>query len=293
MVLCNAGSLAKHAKENGYGLPALNANGGTYDIARAIIEAAEEMDSPLVIQAYEPNIEYRGFDYFPRLVGDLIRGPSIPVAIHLDHGKSKTSILRAVRAGFTGVMIDYAHLPIDQNASQTQEIVDLVEPLGICVEAEIGDIIKSSDEEGLTAPRTSVEDVVTFAERARVDLLAVAVGTTHGIFKTQTGIDFKLISDISAAVDAPLVLHGTCGVSLDDIAKCVECGMTKINFGEAFRMNYISYFNEYSTSLNHEHHAWRIMQRCKDRLKDDIKEIIDALGSAGKAKSASKSFANE
>jgi ketose-bisphosphate aldolase len=283
MKLVNAKQLCDQAKARGFGIPALNTNGGTYDITRAIIEAAEELQSPLVIQCYEPNLEYRGYDYAGMLIKFLASECTIPVAIALDHGKSPASILRAVRAGFTHVMIDYAHESIEENARGTQQITDLVRPLGISVEAEVGNIIKSSDDSKQRAPTTSVKEVKSFTSKADVDLLAVAVGTTHGIFKEQTGIDFKLISQIAAVAKEPLVLHGTCGVSMGDITKCVKAGMTKINFGEGLRMNYIRYFNEFTQTLNHEHHAWRIMRACKDKTKEDVKRIIRAVGSEGKA----------
>jgi ketose-bisphosphate aldolase len=283
MKLLNSKILADHAQENGYGVPALNTNGATYDITRAIIEAAEEMRSPLIIQCYEPNLEYRGFNFFPQLVEILAGNSDIPVSIQLDHGKNETSIMKAVKAGFTSMMIDYAHLSVADNAAGTQRIIDLVRPLGISVEAEIGHIIKSSEEEGKKAPLVKVEEVKEFTDLVDVDLLAVAVGTTHGIFKEQTGINLDLISEIRASVDVPLVLHGTCGISLDLIQKCVSKGMTKINFGEVFRMNYIRYFNEVSSTLNHEQHAWKIMKECMEHLKKDIREIIEVLGSAGKA----------
>ncbi len=283
MKLCNSRILALDALERGYGIPALNTNGATYDITRAIIEAAEELQSPLIIQCYEPNLAYRGYDYFTYLVKFLANECTIPIAIQLDHGKSVTSIMRAVKAGFTAVMVDYASLPLAENMAGTRRVVELVRPLGISVEAEVGNIIKSSEAEGKKAPVTSVDDVREFTDAVDVDLLAVAVGTTHGIFKAQTDIDLKLISTLRNITAVPLVLHGTCGVPLDLIAKCVKNGMTKINFGEIFRMNYIKYFNEFSRTLNHEEHAWKIMQACKDKLKDDVKEIIMALGSEGKA----------
>jgi len=283
MKLVNAKHLCDQAAGKGFGIPALNTNGGTYDITRAIIEAAEELQSPLIIQCYEPNLEYRGYDYAGMLIKFLASECSIPVAIALDHGKTPASILRAVRAGFTHVMIDYAHEPLDKNARGTREIIDLVRPLGISVEAEVGNIIKSSDVSKKRAPTTNVKEVKAFTSKVDVDLLAVAVGTTHGIFKEQNGIDFKLISQLSAATRQPLVLHGTCGVSMEDITRCVKAGMTKINFGEGLRMNYIRYFNELTQSSNHEHHAWRIMRAAKDKTKEDVKRIIRAVGSEGKA----------
>ncbi len=282
MKLVNARRLCEQAAAKGFGIPALNNNGGSYDIGRAIIEACEELKSPLIIQCYEPNLEYRGFDYAGQLIRFLAADATIPMSIALDHGKTPVSVVRAVKAGFNHVMIDYAHEPIEQNARGTQEIINLVRPLGISVEGEVGNIIKSSDASSKRAPTVSVADVKAYTAKVDVDLLAVAVGTTHGIFKEQHGIDFKLIARIASATKVPLVLHGTCGVSLAEITRSVKAGMTKINFGEGMRMNYIRYFNEFSQTLNHEHHVWRIARAAKDKLKEDIKDIIRAVGSEGK-----------
>jgi fructose-bisphosphate aldolase class II len=283
MNLYNAKHLCEQAAAKGFGIPALNNNGGTYDIGRAIFEAAEELQSPLIVQCYEPNLEYRGFDYAGQLLRYLAAESTVPVAIALDHGKSPQSVLRAVRAGFTHVMIDYADRPLEENVRGTREIIDLVRPLGISVEAEIGHIIKSSDASHQHAATVSVAEAKEFTAQVDVDLLAVAVGTTHGIFKEQHGMDYALMSQLRSAVKPPLVLHGTSGISMADISKCVKAGMTKINFGEGLRMNYIRYFNELSQTLNHEHHVWRIARAAKDRLKEDIKQIIRAVGSEGKA----------
>jgi len=283
MKLVNAKYICDVAADRGFGVPALNNNGGSYDIARAIIEAAQELDAPLIIQCYEPNLAYCGHDYAGQLIKFLAADTTIPIAIALDHGKSPESVLRAVRAGFTHVMIDYADRSLDENVRGTQAIIDLVRPLGMSVEAEIGHIQMGTGDTSGAAPKVSVAEAREFAARVDVDLLAVAVGSTHGIFREQTGLDFALISKLREAVPRPLVQHGTCGISLADITRAVRAGMTKINFGEGLRMNYIRYFNEYSATLNHEHHAWRIAQAAKDRLKEDIKEIIRAVGAEGQA----------
>jgi fructose-bisphosphate aldolase class II len=283
MKLLNAKQICDVAANKGFGVPALNNNGGSYDIGRAIIEACQELQSPLIIQCYEPNLEYCGYDFAGLLIKHLAADTTIPMSIALDHGKTPQSIFRAVKAGFTHVMIDYADKPLAENVRGTEEIIDLVRPLGISVEAEIGHITKSSDASDQRAPKVSVEEAKEFASKVDVDLLAIADGSTHGIFKEQHGIDFKLISKVRAAVKPPLVQHGTCGVSLKDISKCVKAGMTKINFGEGLRMNFIKYYNEFSKTLNHEHHNWRIARAAKDKLKEDIKDIIRAVGSEGKA----------
>jgi ketose-bisphosphate aldolase len=283
MKLLNAKQICDVAAAKGFGIPALNNNGGSYDIGRAIIEAAQELDSPLIIACYEPNLEYCGYDYAGTVIKFLAADTTIPMAIALDHGKTPESVFRAVKAGFTHVMIDYADQPLEKNIRGTQEIINLVRPLGISVEAEIGHIIKSSDASDQRGGKVSVEEAREFTSKVDMDLLAIANGSTHGIFKKQTGLDFKLISKIHAVVKPPLVQHGTCGISMADISKCVKAGMTKINFGEGLRMNYIRYFNEFSKTLNHEHHVWRIARAAKDRLKQDLKEIICAVGSDGKA----------
>ena len=143
MKLVNAKYLCDVAASKGFGIPALNNNGGSYDVGRAIIEAAQELDSPLIIAEYEPNLEYRGYDWAGTVIKHLAAETTIPMCIALDHGKTPQSIMRAVRAGFTHVMIDYADKPLDENVKGTQQIIDIVRPLGISVEAEIGHIIKS------------------------------------------------------------------------------------------------------------------------------------------------------
>jgi len=283
MKLRNAKQLCDVAAAKGFGIPALNNNGGSYDVGRAIIEAAEELQSPLIIAEYEPNLEYRGYDWAGTVIKFLAADTTIPICVALDHGKTPQSIARAVRAGFSHVMIDYADKPLDENVHGTQQIIELVRPLGISVEAEIGHIIKSSDESEQRAPKVSVAEAREFTSKVDVDLLAIANGSTHGIFKEQHGLDFDLIAKVRKAVTPPLVQHGTCGISLSDISKCVKAGMTKINFGEGLRMNYIRYFNELSKTLKHEHHVWRIARAAKDKLKEDIKDIIRAVGSDGKA----------
>jgi ketose-bisphosphate aldolase len=283
MKLVNAKQLCDIAASKGFGIPALNNNGGSYDVGRAIIEAAQELDSPLIIAEYEPNLEYRGYDWAGTVIKHLAADTTIPMCIALDHGKTPQSIMRAVRAGFTHVMIDYADKPLDENAKGTQQIIDIVRPLGISVEAEIGHIVKSSDAAGHSISTVSVEEAKAFASKVDVDLLAVANGSMHGIFKEQHGMDFELIPKLRAAVKPPLVQHGTNGISMADITRLVKAGMTKINFGESLRMNYIVYYNELSKTLNHEHHTWRIARAAKDKLKDHVKDIIRAVGSDGKA----------
>jgi len=294
----NPTAMVKDAQAGGYAVPAFNTNGGSYDIARAALEAAQESSSPLILQVYEPNCAYRGFEYFVSLARFLCEELEItvPVALHLDHGKSIASAMRAIRAGFTGVMIDASHDPLEQNIAMTAAVIQAARPLEVAVEAEVGYVkgneppkqpqigrVDPPDEPTIQPAFTEIEEATRLAEETGVDLLAVSVGTTHGVFKRQTGIDFKLLGRLRKAVSVPLVQHGTGGISLEDLSRLAKSGMAKINFGEPFRYNFINYFYQLTDSMEHLWHPWRIMTEVKDHLKADMKQLITVLGSEGRA----------
>ena len=298
MRFVSATQMVNAARKNGYAVPALNANGATYDIARAALEAAQATGSPLILQSYEPNLEYRGAEYFVKMAAMLCDELEItvPVALQLDHGHSLESTVSVMKAGFTSVMFDASHDPLAENIAKTLEVVKIAKILGCSVEAEVG-YVKGNEpgkekkigriavpERPLIPPaKTDIAEAKEFVAAVPVDMLAVSVGTTHGVYEKQDGIDFELLKKLREEIDVPLVQHGTCGISLDDVTRLVRCGMSKVNFGEPFRFNYIKYFNELTDSMEHLWHAWRIMREVKDRLKADMIEIINALGSAGKA----------
>jgi ketose-bisphosphate aldolase len=292
----NPKAMVKDAQAEGYAVPAFNTNGGSYDIARAALEAAQETSSPLILQVYEPNCAYRGFEYFVSLARFLCEELEItvPVALHLDHGKSIASVMRAIRAGFTGVMLDASHETLEQNIAMTAAVIQAARPLDVAVEAEVGkgneppkqkQIGRVEPPEQPTVPPafTKIEEATRFVKETEVDLLAVSVGTTHGVFKRQRDIDFKLLGELRKALSIPLVQHGTGGIFLEDLSRLAKSGMAKINFGEPFRYNFINYFYQLTDSMEHLWHPWRIMREVKDHLKADMKQLIGVLGSEGRA----------
>ena len=297
MIFINPRRLLEDAQERGYAVPAFNTNGGTYDIARASLEAAQEMRSPLILQVYEPNCVYRGMRYFANLAAFLCDELKItvPVALQLDHGHSLESVAAAIEAGFTGVMFDASHEPLEKNIDETRKVVALARAKGVAVEAEVGYVMGNEPPDKPQIGRipipvqpdtppamTSVEEAVRFTQEVNVDMLAVSVGTTHGVFERQTEIDFDLLRSIRQAVSVPLVQHGTGGISPDDLSKLVGCGMVKINFGEPFRYNYIRHFYEIGDTTEHLWHPWKIMRAVKDRLKSEMHELIRTLDAVGK-----------
>lgn len=277
----NAAHIVECARNRDFAVPALNANGANYDITRAIIETAAETESPLIIQAYDDNIQYRGYDYFAELVGFLTREVDVPVAVMLDHGKGRESIMRAVRAGFSGVMVDCAGLAFEPYVKLVNRVIEFVRPLGVAVEGEVS--VTAEAKNGGSVPRCSPEAVKKFAGVVDADMLAVPVGTAHGVFERQDYLDLELLQTIDGVTDLPLVLHGTCGLDLELVSRAARCGMDKINFGEIFRLNYIDYYGRFRDSLEHEGHTWRISRACTEELKKDTRRLIDALGCGGKA----------
>ena len=286
--LVNPVQMLEKARQEGYAFPAFNSNGGSYDITRAAIEAAEELGAPLIVQTYENNLPYRGFEHSARTTELFLDDISVPVALQLDHGHSPDSCLQALNAGYTSVMIDGSALPFEENVAVTRKTLEHATPFGAAVEGEMGHItIRDSDGSFEQAPKTDPAEAAACVEKTGVNMLAVAIGTTHGLFESQTDIDFGLLKRLRDEVPAPLVLHGTCGIPHDLLSRCVQCGIAKANFGEVFRAPYIDYFLELSETLDHQGHPWKIMQAVKDRLKDDMHKLIRALGAEGKGRKQS------
>src|SRR5438477_12219263 len=142
MPLVDAASLVREAQRNKYAVVQINTNGGTYDLTRAIFEAAEEEKSPVIFGAYEANLKYRGYEYAGMQLGFFARRATVPCAIHLDHGHSAESCQQAIEAGFTSVMIDGAELPIEENILLVKNVVAIAKPKGVSVEAEVGELGK-------------------------------------------------------------------------------------------------------------------------------------------------------
>lgn len=227
----NMRDLLAVANEHNFAIPAFNI--GTNQILNAVIDASEEMGAPVILAIHPSELEFQRDTFMLSCVA-AAQASTIPVAIHLDHGGSVDEIMRAVRTGFTSVMIDASHLPFEDNVAVTKQIVDLVKPLGISVEGELGTIgTTEGDTEGGAEEIvfTQPDDAAEFVARTGIDALAIAIGTAHGLypegFVPQLKLD--LLSSIKAKVDVPLVLHGGSGNAEHEIVECVERGINKIN----------------------------------------------------------------
>lgn len=201
------------------------------EMARAIIGAAEEEKSPVIIALAEVHIPYGDMDTLAPIMTKCAREAKVPVAIHFDHGMSFTNILKAMRLGFSSVMYDGSTLHYEENIAKTQEVVKIAHALGVSVEAELGHVggAEGGGEDGYEAYYTKVEEASDFVQRTGIDALAVAIGTAHGEYRIKPQLDIARLEAIYEAVKMPLVLHGGSGLSDDDFRNCIKSGISKVN----------------------------------------------------------------
>lgn len=285
MPLINTREMVRHAAEHGYGVVQVNTNGGTYDLARAIVETAEEKNSPIILGAYEANLAYRGFAYAAMVMRWFAERASVPVAIHLDHGSTVDTCREAIETGFTSVMIDGSHLPLEENIRQCRETVALARAHDVTVEGEVGELQKLNQDGSITEVQnlSDPDEVRRISQETGLDMLAVGIGNAHGFYKGQPDIHLDLLDRLAEASAVPLVLHGTTGLSDATVRGCIARGMAKVNLGTLIRTRFVEDTAEVIAEGEHQGHPWRVSREVKERIKRHIREIIDIVGSGNRA----------
>jgi len=229
-MLLNMKELLKVANEKYFAVPAFNI--GTGQILNGVMDTCEELQAPVILAIHPLELEFQG-DSFIEMCRDRAYKSRIPVCIHLDHSQW-LPITRAIRDGFTSVMIDASSLPFEENIAMTKKVCELAHPLNVSVEGELGTIgTTNGDTEGGTEAiiYTKPEDAVRFVKETGCDTLAIAIGTSHGLYPKgmQPKLQQDLLSEIKSKVSVPLVLHGGSGNKDEEIAEAVKRGVNKIN----------------------------------------------------------------
>jgi len=222
--------MLEKGKENGYAVGQFNINNLEY--IQAILQAAEEEKSPVILGVSEGAGKYMGgFNVVVAMVKSLMEsyGTTVPVAIHLDHGSSFEKCAAAIHAGFTSVMIDASHDPIDENIATTKKVTELAHLHGVSVEAEVGTV--GGEEDGVIGGimYADVNECKRLVTESGIDCLAPALGSVHGPYQGEPNLGFKEMEEILNAVQVPLVLHGGTGIPTKDIQKAISLGTAKIN----------------------------------------------------------------
>ncbi|KLU39588.1 MAG: tagatose-bisphosphate aldolase [Peptococcaceae bacterium 1109] len=201
---------------------------------QAVIFAAEEMGTPVIVMASESALKYAGVAFIARLVQTAAEQVSIPIALQLDHGQDLDLLKACIDHGFTSVMIDGSRLPFEENVAVTREVVELAHAHGVSVEAELGRVGGKEDDISVAAHEaflTDPDQAVEFVERTGIDVLAPAIGTAHGLYKGIPKLDFPRLKEIASKVDVPLVLHGGSDLSVEVLHETIRSGISKINIG--------------------------------------------------------------
>ena len=232
-MLVNSFGMIKTAQQNGYAVPAFNAE--NMEMIQGILEAAEESKSPVIIQTTMPTVKYITEDLMFAMVNCAASKKSVPVALHLDHCTEFDLVMRALRAGYTSVMIDGSKKSLEENISLTKSVVSAAKPMGVTVEAELGTIGGKEDSISAEIQYTDPYEAYRFVSETDVDILAVAIGTAHGFYKGEPKLNFDILSQIRQKVDTPLVLHGGSGVPDEKVKKAIALGMSKVNFATELR----------------------------------------------------------
>ena len=196
-----------------------------FETLTAVMQAAQRMQAPVLLQLTRSSINYMGLDY------------GVEGWIHLDHGGSVELVERCLDAGFDSVMIDASERPFDENVSTTRRVVELARPYGVNVEAELGYVAKLGQAQG--GGFTTPEEAARFVEATGVDALAVAIGSAHGFYKQAPRLDIERLAQIHAATDAALVLHGSSGIPHDMVREAIANGIVKVNLATEIKDNFM------------------------------------------------------
>jgi fructose-bisphosphate aldolase class II len=232
MALVNMRDMLNHAYHSGYAVAAFDLV--SLDFLEAIVKAAEHCRAPVILSLAESHFDYFDFELAMAATEAAAKRTWVPVAIHLDHGESLESAVKAIRLGCNGVMVDASTRPFAENVARTRAVVEMAQGCGVPVEGELGYVAGVEGEDAERHPGdvvyTSPEEARQYVEGTGVDFLAVSIGTVHGRMRGEPHLDFDRLQEINEAIGIPLVIHGGTGLSDHQFRKLIERGVTKINY---------------------------------------------------------------
>lgn len=267
------------ARRGGYAVPAFNAE--NLEMVQAIIEAAEEARSPVMIQTTPSTVKYITLRQAVAMVKADADAATVPVSLHLDHCESYEAVAAAIDAGYSSVMIDASKLPYEENIAVTQKVVAKAKPLGITVESELGTVGGKEDGHSAEIAYTDPDEALDFFTRTGIDIFAIAIGTAHGFYKGEPKLNFELLAKIKDMIDCPLVLHGGSGIPDEMIKRTIELGINKVNYATELRAAATKAVRE---ALVDESiiDPKKYMGKARDAVRELCLHKIDVCGSRGK-----------
>lgn len=283
-MLYNMKELLTIAKENKFAVPAFNI--GSLEILRAVMEVAEETNSPVILEIHPLEIEYLT-DPFVLTVKEYAHKSKVPVVIHMDHGSNIYDVMRSIKNGYTSVMIDASNLPYEKNVALTKQVVELAHKVNVSVEAEIGTIgAMNYETEGVdNVLYTDPEQAKDFVKRTGIDCLAVAIGTAHGLYPKNftPKLNLELLKILNKEVNIPLVLHGGSGNPDEEVTASVSLGVSKVNISSDVKSVFFKKCHELLNENPNQYEPCDLFPKCIDEAKKVIYHKLNVLNTIGKA----------
>lgn len=282
-MLTTSKELLLKAQQEGYAVGAFNVE--NMEMVQAVVAAAEELQSPVILQTTPSTVKYADLEYYYANVRTATEKATVPVVMHLDHGNSFELAMQAFRAGYTSIMIDGSHGTFEENIAVSKAVADACHPAGIPVEAELGKVGGKEDDlvGGEGNPYTDPEEARAFVEATNVDSLAVAIGTAHGVYKGTPKLDVDRLSEIRKVVSIPLVLHGTSGVPDEAVLECIKRGICKVNYATDLRIAFSRGVTAVLTENPETFDPKKYNARGREEVKKYVMSKMKVCGSVGQA----------
>jgi len=284
MPLENMKAMLSKAAGKGYAVGAFNIL--DYNSTKAVVQAAEEANAPVIIQTSAKTVIFWGTSAIINWVRQLAGPSGVPIALHLDHCQDLDLIKECIQAGWTSVMIDASSKPFEENLALSQQVVQVSRPKDVTVEAELGAIVGVEDDIHVKEQQAHLADpkqAVRFCRQVKPDCFAPAIGTAHGIYKGEPKIAYDLLEEIATKTAIPIALHGGTGLLDDVFKKCISLGCAKVNISTQLKYAFIDGFVAYHQAHNREYNPLKVIDAQFHQLKAGIIEKIKLFGSSGKA----------
>ncbi|EAG7401905.1 ketose-bisphosphate aldolase, partial [Listeria monocytogenes] len=271
-------------KEHQFAVPAFNIC--SFDMLKAIMEEVEANNAPVILEIHPDEIEYLG-DNFVATVREYAYRSKVPVVIHMDHGGTIKDVMRAIRNGYTSVMIDASRASYEENVALTTQVVELAHKVGVSVEAELGTIGNNGSAEGGadTIIYTDPDQAEDFVSRTGIDTLAVAIGTAHGLYPKdkKPELNMPLLKELNKRLDIPFVLHGGSGNPDKEVRESVQYGVRKVNLSSDLKSVFFEEVRRVLVDNPAMYEPNQVYPSANEKVKDVVRHKLDILNTIGQA----------
>ncbi len=284
-MLYNMKDLLKVANEHKFAVPAFNIS--SFDMLKSIMEEVERLECPVILEIHPDEIEYLG-NNFVSIVRAYALNSKVPVVIHLDHGSTLFDVTRAIRNGYTSVMIDASTQSFEDNISITKQIVELAHNVDVSVEAELGTIGNNGSSEGGTDEiiYTDPDQTEYFVKETNIDTLAVAIGTSHGLYPKgkKPELNIELLKEINSRLSIPIVLHGGSGNPDEEVRESILYGVGKVNLSSDLKSVFFEQVRQTLIDNKNMYEPNEVYPEANKKLKKVVEYKMNLLNTIGKAK---------